>query len=169
MVEQQPRGPANGRIEREDYASVDIGFRVAERDRRVAAMALAGGTPTGSSFTLAPDRARGVACSIRRRRVHFDEHGFGAWAAAAVASRTRSSDGSEWWLPLVGAWLVSDWYTCTKALVLAHAAVWQLHPRESKAHRSSLSSTASRSVIAAVAVARWLRRRLGAGVAATLW
>jgi len=59
----------------------------------------------------------------------LDDHGLGTWLAAAVAQFARSSDGHEWWLLLVGAWLVL-WtgYTCTKALVLAHAAIWHVDP-----------------------------------------
>ena len=100
------------------------------------------------------------------------DHGFGAWAAAAVAQFAGSSDGNEWWLLLVGAWLVL-WtgYTCSKALVLAHAAVWQLHPPK-VAHpvRASLVFNGfTLGFIAAMAGARWLREdHASAGFVATL-
>ena len=101
------------------------------------------------------------------------EHGLGAWAAAAVASVARSSDGNEWWLLFVGAWLVL-WtgYTCTKALVLAHAAIWQVQPpKVTRPVRASLVFNGfTLGFIAAVAAARWLREdHSSAGFVATLF
>ena len=102
----------------------------------------------------------------------LEDHGFGVWIAGAVGRFARSSDGNEWWLLLVGGWLVL-WtgYTCTKALVLAHAAVWQLHPpRVARPLRASLMFTGfTVGFIAAVAGARWLREEdASTGLAATL-
>jgi membrane protein len=88
------------------------------------------------------------------------DHGFGAWLVAAVASFARSADGHEWWLILVGAWLVL-WtgYTCAKALVLAHAAVWHVEPPKiSKPLRMSLAFNGlTLGFMAAMGGARWLR------------
>ena len=158
------------------HASVDIGFRVAERDRRVAAMVLAGGIAYRVFFwllamSLVFGGALGVVDSGDVEST-LDDHGFGVWIAAAVASFARSSDGNEWWLLLVGGWLVL-WtgYTCTKALVLAHAAVWQLPPaRVARPLRASLVFTGfTVGFIAAMAGARWLRGEDSAtGLVATL-
>ena len=158
------------------HASVDVGFRVAERDRRVAAMVLAGGIAYRVFFwLLAMSLVFGGVLGFvdpGDAESTLDDHGFGVWLAAAVASFARSSDGNEWWLLVVGVWLVL-WtgYTCTKALVLAHAAVWQLHPpRVARPLRASLVFTGfTVGFIAAMAAARWLREEdTSTGLAATL-
>jgi hypothetical protein len=81
-------------------------------------------------------------------------------ARSGVASYARSSDGHEWWLLLVGVWLVL-WtgYTCAKALVLAHAAVWHVDPpRISRPLRTSLTFNGlTLGFIATMFGARWLR------------
>ena len=102
----------------------------------------------------------------------LEDHGFGTWAAAALAKVASSEDGNEWWLLLVGAWLML-WtgYTFTKALVLAHAAVWQLQPpKVGRPIRASLVFNGfTLGFIAAMAAARWVREEdTNAGLAATL-
>ncbi len=102
----------------------------------------------------------------------LEDHGFGAWIAAAIAEAARSADGNEWWLLLVGAWLLL-WtgYTCTKALVLTHAAVWQVQPpRVARPVRASLIFNGlTLGFVGALAAARWLREEnTSAGLAATL-
>ena len=102
----------------------------------------------------------------------LEDHGLAGWAASAVASVAQSADGDEWWLILVGAWLLL-WtgYTCTKALVLAHAAVWQLRPpKVMRPFRASLAFNGfTLGFIAAMAAARWVREQdTTTGVAATL-
>ena len=94
------------------------------------------------------------------------------WAASAVASVAQSADGDGWWLLLVGGWLLL-WtgYTCTKALVLAHAAVWQLRPpKVMRPFRASLVFNGfTLGFIAAMAAARWVREQdTSTGFLATL-
>ena len=94
------------------------------------------------------------------------------WIATAAADIARSADGNEWWLLLTGAWLAL-WagYTCTKALVLTHAAVWQVAPpRVTRPLHSALAFNGlTIGFIATMAAARWVRENnAGAGVAATL-
>ncbi|HEU6445934.1 MAG TPA: YhjD/YihY/BrkB family envelope integrity protein, partial [Gaiellaceae bacterium] len=161
---------------RGSHASVDVGFRAADRDRRVAAMVLAGGLAYRVFFWLVAVTfllggllglldADGVESALADR-------GLGAWLAAAVAQFARSSDGQEWWLLLVGVWLVL-WtgYSCTKALVLAHAAVWHIEPpKVARPFRAALIFNGlTFGFIAAMALARWLREENdAAGLGATL-
>ena len=83
-----------------------------------------------------------------------------------------SSEGNEWWLLLTGTYLVL-WtgYTCTKALVLTHAAIWQVQPPKVSRplHASLVFNGYTLGFIAAVAGARWVREQnSSAGLAATL-
>jgi len=149
---------------RESHSSVDVGFRTAERQRRVAAMVLAGGIAYRIFFWL-------LALSVVIGGVlgFFDpsavqnalEHqGVATWAASAVSSATRSSDGNEWWLLLTGCWLVL-WtgYTCSKALVLAHATIWDVEPPkiDRPLRASLLFNGLTIAFVAAMAGARWVR------------
>lgn len=100
------------------------------------------------------------------------DRGLGAWLASAVAQFARSSEGQEWWLLLVGVWLVL-WtgYTCAKALVLAHAAVWHVEPpKVARPLRAALIFNGlTFGFIAAMALARWLREENDVvGLGATL-
>jgi membrane protein len=161
---------------RETHASVDVGYRAADRNRRVAAMVLAGGIAYRMFFwLLALSLVFGGVLGFvdpSDLEAELTDHGLGAWLVAAVASFARSADGREWWLFLVGVWLVL-WtgYTCAKALVLAHAAVWHVEPpRVSKPLRTSLTFNGlTLGFIAAMAGARWLRENGGVdGHVATL-
>ncbi len=162
---------------RKHRASVDIGFRAVERDRRVAAMVLAGGIAYRVFFwmlalSIVLGALLGGLFDPTDVESTLKEHGIGAWAAAAVASAAHSAEGSEWWLLLVGGWLVL-WtgYTCTKALVLAHAAIWQLQPpKVTRPVRASLVFNGfTLGFIAAVAASRWIREdHSSTGFAATL-
>lgn len=163
-------------VARESHASVDVGFRTAERQRRVAAMVLAGGIAYRIFFWLLA-----LSVVVGGLLGFFDpsgvqdalEHqGVTAWASSAVAQFTRSSNGNEWWLLLTGVWLVL-WtgYTCSKALVLAHATIWDVAPpRFDKPLRASLLfNGVTLGFIAAMAGARWVREQdaIG-GFAATM-
>src|SRR5262245_31415549 len=114
---------------RDGHVTVDVGFRVLDRDRRVAAMVLAGGIAYRLFFWL-------LALSLILGGVlgFFDphdveqtarDHGLSAGLAAAVSAVADSAVGDEWWLLLVGIWLLL-WtgYTSAKALMLTHATVW---------------------------------------------
>ena len=150
--------------ERERHTSVDVGFRSAERQRRVAAMVLAGGIAYRIFFwTLAVSVVVGGVCGLLDPdglQTSLQHHGFPGWAASAAADLARSSDGNEWWLLLVGGWLVL-WtgYTCSKALVLAHGAIWNVDPpRIDKPVRASLLfNGCTLGFMAAMGAARWIR------------
>lgn len=158
------------------HASVDVGFRAADRNRRVAAMVLSGGIAYRVFFwLLALSLVFGGVLGFvdtADLELTLTEQGFGVWLAAAVTRFARSADGNEWWLLLVGVWLVL-WtgYTCTKALVLAHAAIWHVDPPKiGKPFRTSLIFNGlALGFIAAMAGARWLREENDlVGHAATL-
>jgi uncharacterized BrkB/YihY/UPF0761 family membrane protein len=152
--------------ERERHASVDVGFRAAERQRRVAAMVLAGGIAYRIFFWILAVSVvlGGVLGFFDPNGVQptLEQHGFAGWQASAVASLTRSSDGNEWWLLLVGGWLVL-WtgYTCSKALSLAHGTIWGVAPpRLDKPLRASLLfSGCTLGFIAALGAARYVREQ----------
>ena len=91
---------------RETHSSVDVGFRLAERDRRVTAGALGLGYPARVESAL---RDVGVGSSLIK-------------AADDVSHQSQAVD---WSLLVLGGWLVL-WtgYMAATALVLVHAAVW---------------------------------------------
>ena len=135
---------------RESHASIDVGFRAAERQRRVAAMVLAGGIAYRIFFWLLAISVivSGLLGLFAPNAVQttLEHQGMRGWAAGALAQLSRSADGSSWWLLLTGGWLLL-WtgYTCSKALVLAHATIWGVAPPrvESRSEPRS-SSTATR-------------------------
>jgi membrane protein len=149
---------------RTSHASVDVGFRTAERQRRVAAMVLAGGIAYRIFFwTLAVSVVVGGVVGFfdpNDVQSTLEKHGVAGWTASAVADLTRSSDSNEWWLLLVGCWLVL-WtgYTCSKALSLAHVAIWEVDPPKfEKPVRASLLFTGyTLGFIAAMGAARYVR------------
>ena len=102
----------------------------------------------------------------------LEQHGLAGWSATAVESLTRSSGGNEWWLLLVGVWLVL-WtgYTCSKTLVLVHATIWRVPPPRvtRPLHASLVFSGYTLALFAVLTAARWVREQdaLG-GVVATM-
>jgi uncharacterized BrkB/YihY/UPF0761 family membrane protein len=150
---------------RKSYATVDAGFRSGERQRRVAAMVLAGGIAYRIFFWM-------LAISVlfsgvlgffdpEEVRTTLVDHGVGAWIADAVAQLTDSADSDEWWLLPIGCWLVL-WtgYTCSKAFVLAHATVWRLEPPRPKPFGATLLFNGfALGFILALAAARWVREQ----------
>jgi Predicted membrane protein len=161
---------------RDDHASIDVGFRTLDRDHRAAAMVLAGGIAYRLFFwMLALSLVLGGLLGLLDPgdiQATLTDHGFGVWAAAAIAKIGSSAEGNEWWLLLTGAYLVL-WtgYTCTKALVLTHAAIWQVQPPKVKrpVRASLIFNGYTLGFIAAVAFARWLREQNSTeGLAATL-
>lgn len=170
------RAGERAQLARGSHSSVDVGFRTAERQRRVAAMVLAGGIAYRILFWLLA-----VSVVIGGLLGFFDpsavqdalEHqGVAAWAASAVADFASSADGNEWWLLLTGFWLIL-WtgYTGSKALVLAHATIWNVAPpRIDRPLRASLLFNGlTLAFAAALAGARWVRAQdaIG-GFAATM-
>jgi len=149
---------------RERHATVDVGFRVADRDRRAAAMVLAGGIAYRLFFWVLA-----LSLILSGALGFFDptdleerarNGGLSVGLAAAIAAAANSAAGNEWWLFLLGVWLLL-WtgYTSAKALVLTHAAVWGVTPpKVTKRLRASLVfTTACIGFIAAMAGARWVR------------
>jgi membrane protein len=159
---------------RKSHLSVDVGFRTAERQRRVAAMVLAGGIAYRIFFWLLAVSvvAGGVLGFFDPNGVQsaLEKHGVTGWEAMDVAQLTRSSDANEWWLLLVGGWLVL-WtgYTCSNAL--AHATIWEVAPPklDRPLRTSLLFSGYTLGFIAAMAAARYVREesQIG-GFAATM-
>ena len=114
---------------RETHRSVDVGFRLADRDKRVAAGVLAGGLAYRMFFWLLSvsvisTGALGVVDGSWLDEA-LRELGLGPTAADTIEELVRDSDKARWWVVLVGGWLLL-WtgYLGAKALVLVHAAVW---------------------------------------------
>jgi uncharacterized BrkB/YihY/UPF0761 family membrane protein len=166
----------SARAARQGHASVDIGFRLADRDKEVAAAVLAGGVAYRFFFWL-------LSCFLfltgglgfgdgHRVTDTVTASGLNPQVAHALTDSWRTAQQSRWWLLLVGAWLVL-WtgYMAAKALALVHAVVWDLSPPRVK-HRlqSSLAFTvAAFSLPAAMAGARWVREQSpGYGITATI-
>ena len=161
---------------RASHATVDVGLRVAEKDRRHAAAVLAGGVAYRIFFwLLALGLLLGGALGF------FDaedvssaasEHGLGAVLGDAVGDAARSSQATRWWLLVVGGWLLL-WtgYMAAKALLLVHATIWGIPPpRLGNALVASLAFTGGAvGYLAAMEAARWLREELDLlGLAVTL-
>lgn len=162
---------------RETRASVDVGFRIADRDKQVAAGVLAGGVAYRFFFwLLAAALVAGGALGF------FDadtvetatgDRGIAATLANAVGDSVRASGAARWWLVIIGGWLLL-WtgYMGAKALVLVHATVWGVpSPRMRHALRASLVFSGTNvAYLAATAGARWLRGETGAvGILITLF
>ena len=118
---------------RETHASVDVGFRLADRDKRVAASVLAGGVAYRFFFwllalSLLITGALGLLDGSRVQGA-LREEDVGAGVIEIVGEASQNSQTASWWLLFVGAWLVL-WtgYMCAKALVLVHATVWGAPP-----------------------------------------
>lgn len=149
---------------RETHPSVDVGFRLAHRDKRVAASVLAGGVAYRLffwllSFSLVTTGALGFADGERAEQVLLDL-GVGPVIAAIMSDVSQQSQHARWWLLLVGGWLVL-WtgYSGGKALVLVHAAVWGIPPTPiRKPLWASLGFTGSMLAFgASMALVRWVR------------
>ena len=161
---------------REGHVSVDVGFRLADRDKRVAAGVLAGGVAYRFFFWL-------LSCFLlltggfgfgsgRRLEDAVNASGLDPKVGQAVVDSWESTQGSRWWLLVVGGWLVL-WtgYLVAKALMLVNAAVWGVAPPPMRNPlRASLVFTGSAlGFCASMAGARWLRAESpSVGLAATL-
>jgi uncharacterized BrkB/YihY/UPF0761 family membrane protein len=149
---------------RETHASVDVGFRLADRDKRVAAGVLAGGIAYRFFFwflsaSLLTTGALGFADGDRVESVLRDQ-GVGPLLVKAVGDASQHSSSKTWSLLLVGLWLVL-WtgYMCVKALMLVHATVWGVPPpRVGNPLLVSLVFTAAAvGFVESMAAVRWLR------------
>lgn len=158
------RGSAWALGAREGHASVDVGFRLADRDKRVAAGVLAGGVAYRFFFWLLScfvllTGGLGLGTGARVEDA-VAASGLDPQVAQVLVDSWNSTEGSHWWVLLVGVWLVL-WtgYLVTKALVLVHAAVWRVPPpRVRKPIRASLMFTGPAvAFCVSIALARWLR------------
>lgn len=116
---------------RSTHPSVDVGFRLAYRDKRVAAGVLAGGIAYRLFFwylslSLLVNGTLGFADGHRVEQALLDA-GLTPVAASTLADLSQQSQQARWWLVVVGGWLLL-WtgYLGAKALVLVHAAVWDV-------------------------------------------
>ena len=149
---------------RETHASVDVGFRVSDHDRRVAAAVLAGGVAYRFFFwLLALALVLGGALGFTDPDGVEDaarDHGAGRALVTAVGEAAQSSQAARWWLLAIGGWLLL-WtgYMGAKTLVRVHATVWGVPaPRGGNALRASLIFTGTAfAYLVAMSGARWLR------------
>lgn len=161
---------------RESHRSVDLGFRLADRDKRVAAGVLAGGVAYRMFFWLASlsvlaTGALGVADG-QWLEEYLLEMGVSRAATDVVIDALRGTDEARWWLLLVGGWLVM-WtgYLGAKTLVLVHAAVWGLPTHQSRKPwvMSLVFSGTVLSFVASMSVADRVHARGGGeGIVATV-
>ena len=117
---------------RGQYRTVDAGFLVADRDKRVAAGVLAGGVAYRFFFwmlavSLLTNGALGFVGGQDLQEALLAQ-GVDASVAQSIQD-TRPTDAARWWLFVIGVWLVL-WtgYLGAKALILVHAAVWGVPP-----------------------------------------
>ena len=132
---------------RSTHRSVDVGFRLADRDKRVAAGVLAGGVAYRMFFWLLSISVLATGALGLAGRSWVDsalsEMRIGPVATETINDFVRGTDQARWWVLLVGGWLVL-WtgYLGAKALVLVHAAVWGLPaPQGRKQWAMSLTFT----------------------------
>jgi uncharacterized BrkB/YihY/UPF0761 family membrane protein len=161
---------------RESHSSVDVGFRTADRDRRVAAGVLAGGVAYRIFFwmlaaSLLVNGTLGFVDGSRVREALRAE-GLDPSVAASLQAATHPSDTARWWLLIAGIWLVL-WtgYIGAQSLVRVYAAVWDLPPPPIR--RVLVASAAFTGTVLAfvvtMAVAQWLRTRApGPGLGVSL-
>ena len=152
---------------RETHRTVDVGFLAADRDRRVAAAVLAGGLAYRIFFwilamSLLVNGALGFvdANALEER---LEAQGVDPSVAAMMENATQGSPTLNWWLVLVGVWLVL-WtgYLGAKTLVLVHAAVWGIPPPRvrGRLHMSLVFTGGAVALVASMAAARWVRDSL---------
>jgi len=161
---------------RATHRSVDVGFLAADRDKRVAAAVLAGGLAYRIFFwilamSLLANGALGFV-DVDALKDRLEAQGVDPEVAGMMQQATQSSVTLNWWLVVVGAWLVL-WtgYLGAKTLVLVHAAVWGIPPPRVRSRlRMSLTFTVGAlTLVVSMAAARWVRDALPQfGVLATL-
>ena len=150
---------------RETHATVDVGFRAADRDRRIAAGVLAGGVAYRYFFwVLALSILTGGTFGfVDGHRVQdlLSAEGIDTSLAASLAQGSPD-EYARWWLIILGGWLVL-WtgYLGAKALVLVHAVVWgETPPPVGSRVRASLAFTGmTLALVFCMSAVRWLRER----------
>ena len=162
---------------REKHISVAVPFRAADRNRRVAASALAGGIAYRLFFWLIPfalviGGALGLADADSSEDA-IEAGGLPAAAANAVGDMAREAGSAQWWLLAVGlAGVLLAGYTGSKAVVLIHSLVWEEYPeRSAGAVSMSFAFTGmALAVMLTIAATSWLHEvmRFGAVLAAAL-
>ena len=168
---------ARTRDARQAHISVAVPFRAAERNRRVAASALAGGIAYRLFFWLIPfalviGGALGFADADSTEDA-IESGGLPAAAANAVGDMAREAGSASWWLLAVGlAGVVSAGYTGSKAVILIHALVWEEYPEGSSSPlKMSFAFTGmALAVMLTIGATTWLHEvmRFGAVIAAAL-
>jgi uncharacterized BrkB/YihY/UPF0761 family membrane protein len=143
---------------------VDVGFRLVDRDKRVAAGVLAGGVAYRLFFwclsvSLLVNGTWGFVDGDRAEQLLLDA-GVMPSVVSTLSELSQKSEQARWWLVIVGGWLVL-WtgYLGAKALVLVHAAVWDVSPTPiRKPWWASLGFAASvLAFVASIAVVQWVR------------
>lgn len=162
---------------RENHISVAVPFRAADRNRRVAASALAGGIAYRLFFWLIPfalviGGALGLADADSSEDA-IEAGGLPAAAANAVGDMAREAGSAQWWLLAVGlAGVLLAGYTGSKAVVLIHSLVWEEYPeRSAGAVSMSLAFTGmALAVMLTIAATSWLHEvvRFGAVLAVAI-
>jgi uncharacterized BrkB/YihY/UPF0761 family membrane protein len=161
---------------RRSHPSVDVGFRLADRDKRVAAGVLAGGVAYRLFFwclslSLLVNGSLGFADGHRSQQALLDA-GAGPVVARTMSDLSQQPQQARWWLIIVGGWLLL-WtgYMGAKALILVHAAVWDV-PADPIRKPLWASLAFSGSVLAfwaSMAMVQWVRSENHAlGVLVTL-
>ena len=161
---------------RETHRSVDVGFRLADRDRRVAAGVLAGGIAYRLFFWVLSVSvlSTGALGAVDRAWVDetLSEMGLDPAAAESVEALLRGSDEARWWIILVaGGW------SSGPATSAPRGSSWSTRPCGASRHGSrakqwvmslAFSGTAAAFVVA-MSVADWVQARGGgAGLVALL-
>ena len=159
------------------HISVAVPFRAADRNRRVAASALAGGIAYRLFFWLIPfslviGGALGFADADSSEEA-IEDGGLPAAAANAVGDMARESGSARWWLLVVGmSGVIWAGYTGSKAVILIHALVWEENPEGTpSAVRMSLAFTGmALAVMLTIAATSWLHEvmQFGAVLGAAL-
>jgi len=117
----------------ERHLSVALGFRAAERNRRVAAAVLAGGFAYRLFFWLLAFGlvAGGVLGFLGGESTEeaLDAAGIPGAVVASVGAFASDSGTARWWILAVGLYLMLwSGYTGAKAASLVHALIWDEPP-----------------------------------------
>lgn len=116
---------------RTTHRSVDVGFRLADRDKRVAAGVLAGGVAYRMFFWVLSVSVLTTGAFGFMDGSRLDEAlsamGIGPVGVGMVHDLVAGTEEARWWLIVVGGSLVL-WtgYLGAKAQILVHAAVWRV-------------------------------------------